>query len=800
MKPIIIIGGGAVGLSVAYHLAKRGCRNIKLLERNQLSSGTSWHAAGIVGPLRATPNMTRLAMYAGELFPTLEQETSQSTGYRLTGGYWLAREPERMDELHRIAALGNHFGLTVTTCSVKETQQQLPYLDLSGHSGSISVAEDANVNPVDLCVAYSRAAKALGVEILENTSVTRIVTEGDKVTGVQLSDGTTIKTDKVALCGGAWSKPLAEQAGLPLPLQAVEHMYVVTEAMSGLPDPFPVIRDLDTGIYIKGDSGGKLVIGGFEPDAKCWDAFGSNGNVPFLELSEDWDQFMPFLEAAIALCPQLESAGIQHFMNGPESFTMDTKPLIGLAPQVDGLFVAAGMNSVGIMSSAGVGRVLADWMTDGEAPMDLWEVDVARADPLQCGDAYIKDRMKEAVSDQFTVHWPFKQPTTGRGLRKSVLHDKWQLQGAVIGLTAGWERGLWYAQTPAEQHLPYSVDQQHWQTIAQREAAMLLHGTALLDLTPFSKFDISGTDACQFMQQLVCSNANVENGTIVYTQILNDKGGIEADITVSRITADHYRITSGAATRWRDLALLNRQASGYSVRITDTTEKEAVIGVMGHGSRALLAPLLNDTLQSFNFGTFRQVRIAGCTVTASRISYVGELGWELGISNDHAGHVFDRLIQAGARPMGHYALDSCRIEKGFRHWGHDIGPDISPLQAGLGFVVDWSKDFTGKAALLNQKEQGLTTRLCLFSIEGQPLMLHDEPIWEAGKVVGLTTSGTLGVRTNLTLAFGFIDIARNETLTQTAQRQFEIQVAAKHYKAKVLEQVPYDPSGRRMRS
>lgn len=796
MRKIVIIGGGAVGLSLAYHLTKTAAASVTLLERGSLTSGTSWHAAGIVGPLRATPNATRLAMYAGELFPKLEAESGLSTGYRRTGGYWLARDPARMDELQRIAALGRHFGLHPTITGPEGVT--VPGLDLTGVTGAMAVEEDANVNPVDLCMAYARLAKAQGAQIREGARVDRILTEGSRVTGVLLADGEVIKADQVALCAGAWSKRLADPLGVALPLQAVEHMYVVTEAMPLMPHPFPVLRDLDRGIYIKGDAG-KLVIGGFEPNAKCWDAFGPSGDRPFLELPEDWEQFTPFMEAALALIPGLADVGIQHFMNGPESFTTDTKMLLGEAPATDGLFVAAGMNSVGVMSSAGVGRVLADWMLAGHAPMDLWEVDIARADPLAAAAAHVETRMEEAVADAFALHWPFRQPKAGRGLRKSALHAEWEAAGAVFGLTAGWERGLWYAQTPAERALPLSVGAQPWYPIAVREAAQMAAGVALLDLTPFGKFDIAGPDALPFLQQITTANMDVAPGRAVYTLMLNVMGGIEGDVTVRR-AADHFRLVSGAATRWRDMAWLRRRAAGFDVTITDATEAESVIGVMGAGARALLAGLSPDDWQDFAFSTAREVVIAGQSCLAQRVSFVGELGWELYIPNAFAPAVFRALRAAGAAPLGHYALDACRIEKGFRHMGHDLGQDISALEAGLGFTIDWSKDFIGKAALEAQRMAGLRRRLVLFDLPDHPLVLHDEPIRDSGRVVGLTTSGARGARTGKTLALGLIDIAPGETPQATALRQFTIEIAGKHYAALALTRPPFDPSGERMKA
>ena len=796
MPQVIIIGGGAVGLSVAYHLGRGGAKDVTLLERNQLTSGTSWHAAGIVGPLRATAAMTRLASHARTLFPRLEDETGMSTGYRRTGGYWLARVPERMDELKRICAVGRHMGLTPSIVTAQ--QVDVAQLALQDHVGALMVPEDANVNPVDLCMAYARAAKNHGVTIRENTGVRRILTKHGRATGVELSDGSTLAAEKIVLCAGAWSKKLADDVGIALPLQAVQHMYIVTEPMPGLPNPFPVVRDLDRGIYVKGDAG-RLVIGGFEPEAKVWDAYGPEGDRAFLEMPEDWDQFGPFMEAALALIPQLADTGIQRFMNGPESFTADTRPYIGETPEIDGLYVAAGMNSVGIMSSAGIGDVLADWIMTGEEPRDLWGVDIARADPKAAEPAHLRERMREAVSDLFAVHWPFRQPGAGRNLRTSPLHDRWAAQGAVFGLTVGWERGLWYAAHESERDLPYSVTgTQPWRPLAEREAAEMQHGAVLLDLTPFTKIDVIGPGALPLLNHLAAAQMDVAESRAVYTPLLNAKGGIEADVTVTRLGADAFRIISGAATRRRDLALLRRAARGRDVTIADRTEDFCVIGVMGAAARRILSSLSRDDWAGFPFSTARNVIIAGVDCVATRISYVGELGWELTIANPLAPLVFDALIAAGARPMGHYALNGCRIEKGYRHWGHDLGPEITPLEAGLGFTIDWSKDFCGKTALERQKQQGITQRLVLLSLDGNPLVVHDEPVLEDGRVVGLTTSGARGVRTGLTLALALVTISPGETAAQTAARRFEVDIAGTAYTATVLSKPPYDPRGERM--
>ncbi|MEM8792464.1 MAG: FAD-dependent oxidoreductase [Pseudomonadota bacterium] len=788
MARIVIIGGGAIGLSLAYHLGKRGAGEISVLERHQLTSGTSWHAAGIVGPLRATPVMTRLAMAALEVFPELEAETGMSTGYRRTGGYWLARDPARLDELHRIADLGAVLGLSPQMIEARDVP--LPMLDLSDHVGALHVPEDANVNPVDLCMAYARAARDRGVEIREEARVDRLLTKQGRVEGVALADGSRIEADRVVIATGAWSRELAATAGVALPLQAVEHMYVVTEPIADLPTPFPVIRDLDRGLYIKGDTG-KLVIGGFEPNAKCWDAYGPEGDRAFLEIAEDWDQFAPFMEAALTLCPALETAGIQHFMNGPESFTSDTRPLVGQT-EVDGLFVACGMNSVGVMSSAGIGRALADWIADGHPPMDTWEFDVARVDPATASPAHMKERMEEAVSDLFAMHWPYKQPKAGRGLRKSALHDRWAEAGAHFGVTGGWERGLWYG--PPQ---PYSVGAQGWWPIAAAEAAEMAEGTVLIDLSPFTQIDISGSGAREALNWLATAQVDVETGRAVYTQLLNALGGIEMEVTLTRTGPDAFHLTSGAATRARDLAYLRRNLP-YRLRIDDVTEDYCVIGAMGAGSRRLLQGL--GDLPDIAFGHAAEAEIAGVQCRATRVSFVGELGWELTVPAADAPRLFDALRGAGATPLGHFALEGCRIEKGFKHWGHDLGPEVTPIEAGLSFTIDWNKDFIGKAALESQRVKGVRQRLVLMQIEGDALMLHDEPVFEAGRFVGLTTSGARGPRTGLNLCFAMVKTAPGEALAETCARDFSVRVAGRDYPATPLPRPPFDPKGERMRA
>ena len=789
---VIVIGGGAIGLSTAYHLAHRGAGKILLLERNQLTSGTSWHAAGIVGPLRATPNMTKLASYAIKLFPHLKQETGQETGYRKTGGYWLAREEHRHDELYRIAAVGRHFGLNPEMIDNQTLQTALPCLNTKGISLTMAVPEDGSVNPVDLCMAYAKGAKQMGVKIREGALVERLLKSGDCVTGVELKNGQKIKSGVVVLATGAWSKPLAETAGLKLPLQPVEHMYIVTEPHDEFID-FPVLRDLDHNYYIKGDAG-KLLIGVFEPNATCWDAFGPQGDTPFLEMAENWDWFTPYMEKALALIPSLSDVGIQFYMNGPESFTVDTKPLIGAAPDQDGLYVAAGMNSLGIMSSAGVGKTLAEWIVDGTPQDDVWEVDVARVDPLAADDQHLKHRMGEAVSNLMDMHWPYKQPIHGRDLRRSSLHEHWANDGAHFGVTASWERPLWFSKNDHELKLQYSVGPQPWWPITQREAATMEDGAVLLELTPFAKFDLSGKRASAALDLLASANLNFPRGTAIYTPLLNEKGGIEADVTIVERANEHFRVTSGATTRWRCRGWLRRNLP-RDVIIKDVTEDLASIGLMGAASRSILQEL-DPAWSDIGFRHVTTIDIKGITCIATRLSFVGELGWEIEIPMKDAPQVYVELRYKGAKPMGLFAIDGCRLEKGFLHWGYDIGPKITPLEAGINFTINWDKDFIGKSALLSQRQNGLKNRLVMLEVSGMPLLLHDEPVLEDGRVIGFTTSGGYGPRTGLHLAFAYVAMSDKPL----PERRFHVNVAGQLYSAIARIEPVFDPKQKRMRS
>jgi len=794
---VVIVGGGAIGLSVAYHLGHLGVKDVVLLERHQLTSGTSWHAAGIVGPLRASMNLTVLAKYAVELFQKLEAETGQATGYKQTGGLWLAQNQHRLTELKRICAMGDRSGLDTKIMSPREIKNRFNLLNTDDLCGGMWVEQDGQVNPVDLCMAYAKGAKANGVSIRVNSTVTNVESKQGAVNAVCLEDGTRIECDKVINCAGAWAKQLGELSGVKIPLIACEHIYVVTEPIAQLPQPMPIVRDLEGGVYIKEDSG-KLVLGTFEANPKHWQS--NTNDEPYLMFNEDWDHAQPMLEAGMHRLPVIGEHGITHFMNGPESFTPDTKQIMGEAPELKNYFVAAGFNSIGIMSSAGVGKVMAEWIRDGEAPIDLWEVDITRLDPLMSNDDFLIKRLPESVFNQFDIHWPNKQYKTGRDLRRSPWHGLLLDEGAIFGAPTGWERPLWYALEDNEQSIQYSYGEQNWWSAARREALHCQQHVSLFELSPFSKIEISGDAVVGFLQRLCCSDIDIAVGSVKYTLMLNPHGGIEAEVTLTRISLNTFWLTSGAATRFKDLFWVKRRLGKEDVLIRDITEERAVLGLMGPRSRALMQSLSDDDFSDdgFAFSSFRQITIASSEVIATRLSFVGELGWEISIPVSQAQKVYAEVVKAGQAfnlsHAGHFCLDSCRLEKNYLHWGHDMGSEETPFEVGLGFAVHLNKvdEFIGKLALIKQKKCGWTRQLLLCEVLAENvLILHDEPVYQNDKIVGHCTSGGIGFRTNKTLCFIMVKKDIGATISSLSSHAYQIEVAAEKFNLRVLEKPPY---------
>ena len=806
---IVVIGGGVIGLGVAYHLGRRGADEVLVLERNELTSGTSWHAAGIIGPLRATLAATRLAVCAAELFAELEAETGQATGYVRTGGVWLAQTEERMRELACIAGVGERMGLGVSMPSGPELKERCPLLEVDDLRGGLWVEEDGQANPVDVCMAYAKGARANGVRIEQNAAVHAIETRGRRIAGVVLDDGRRVRCDTLINCAGVWAPAIGAMLNEPAAVQAVSHMYVVTSPVPGLPSPCPIVRDLDARIYLKGDAG-RLVLGGFEPDAKSLDARDASLAAPFVELPEDWDQFEPFLHAALHRVPDLQRIGIQHFMNGPEAFTPDTRPLFGRVPGFDGYYIAAGFNSLGIVSSAGIGQAMAECVLDGRPAFDLWEIDAARFDRHAAAPAGLRDRMREAVANQFDMHWPGKQPTSARGVRRTVLHDALARHGAVFGQLAGWERPLWFARDPSEAKAEYSYGAQPWWPYAAREGQAAAARVALFDLSPFTKIDVKGRGALDAMQRLCVSDVDLPPGRTAYTQMLNERGGIEADVTVARLDEGTWRIVSGAATRRKDLDWVRRNG-GNRIGVFDATSAEAVIGLVGPDSRALLQSLSESDLggPALPFGSAREVDVAMAWVRVARASYAGELGFEIFCPTEAAPHVHEQITKAGPEwglvHAGMYCLDGCRLEKGFPHWSHDVGSDDTPLETGLAWCIDWSKAdrFIGGKALVEQRARGVSRRRLLLEVPfdgAPPLLLPDQPVYRDGEIAGMTTSAGLGPRTGRALAMAWVRCGRGESRPELVARgDYEVASAGCRHRARVLARPPYDPAGVRIR-
>jgi 4-methylaminobutanoate oxidase (formaldehyde-forming) len=806
---IVIIGGGIVGVSVAYHLAKRGATDVVLLERRQLTCGTTWHAAGLIGQLRATFNLTRLAQYTAQLYSGLEAETGQATGFRQSGSLAVAATAARLEELKRGASMARSFGLEVDVLSAREAAQMWPLLEAADLAGAVYLPKDGRTNPVDTTQALARGAKSRGVRILENCAVTGINTAAGRITGVRTAQG-DVRAKVVVNCGGMWARDIAGWVDACVPAHAAEHFYIVTQPLPGLPPGLPVLRDADGCSYFKEDAG-KLLVGWFEPQAKPWGMRGIPETFCFESLPQDLAHIEPLFAAAMHRVPALESAGVQLFFNGPESFTPDDRYLLGECPEVQGLFVAAGFNSIGIQSAGGAGKVLADWIVDGHPPMDLWDVDVRRCMPFQRNRKYLHDRTVESLGLLYAMHWPFRQPEAARGVRKSALHDRLAAQGACCGEVAGFERANWFAPEGIQPQYEYSYARQNWFEYSAAEHRCVREQVGLFDLSSFAKFTVQGRDAARCLNRICAADVDVPVGKIVYTPWLNERGGIEADLTVTREAQDRYLVVSSCATQIRDFDWLRKHLpEDARCAALDVSSGLSVLALMGPRSRSLLGSLTDTDLSNaaFPFGTSRIIDLGYARVRASRITYVGELGWELYIPAEFVQSVHDEITtrgrEFGLRPAGYHALNSLRMEKAYRHWGHDISPDETPLEAGLGFTVAWSKPggFIGREALLRQREQGVRRRLVNFKLRSaEPLLYHNEPIWRDGQIVGRISSGMFGHTLQRSLGMGYVHNPSGlVTPDWISSGRYEIEIAAERVAADASLQAFYDPRGERIRS
>lgn len=807
---IVIIGGGVVGCSIAYHLTKLGIRDVVLLERKQLSCGTTWHAAGLVGQLRATRNLTELAKYTTDLLFSLEKETGQSTGFKQNGSISVALTTERMEELQRGASMANNFGLTVDILSPQDILAKYPYLSLDKVVGGVFLPKDGQCNPVDVTQAYAKGARMGGAKVLENIKVQRILTENRRAVGVVTDQG-DIRSSTVVIAAGMWSHELGRQTGVNLPLHAAEHFYVVTEPIKGLPGTLPVLRIPDEWAYYKEDAG-KILLGCFEPKSKPWGMQGIREDFCFDSLPEDMDHFMPVLEKAASRFPLLEITGIQTWFNGPESFTPDNRYLLGEAAEIKDLFVACGFNSIGIQSSGGAGKVLAEWIRDRRPPMDLVDIEVQRMNPFQGTRQYLHDRTVETLGLLYQTHWPYYQYTTARGARRTHFYDVLKQAGAVYGELAGWERPNWFAQPGVKPEYEYSYYHQNWFGCTAAECRATRDAVALYDQSTMTKFMVQGRDALRVLERISCNRIDVPIGKMVYTQWLNDRGGIEADLTITRTGEQEFMVVSAAATHFRDLSYLRNHAEQADhCFVSDQTAGIPMLGVMGPNSRALmqqLAPHTDFSNEAFPFGTSKIIEIGYAQVRASRITYVGELGWELYIPGEFAMHVYERIREAGATHgltmAGMHAMNACRMEKGYRHWGDDVSIEDNNIEAGLSFTVAYDKPvaFIGREALLEERESGIPKRRLLQFrlVDTDRLLYREEPIWVNGKRSGAITSGMYGHRIDASLGMGYVRADEPMTAEWIAAQKFEIEIGWKRYEARAQLAAFYDPKSERVKS
>ncbi|HET6521065.1 MAG TPA: FAD-dependent oxidoreductase [Geminicoccaceae bacterium] len=799
----VIIGGGVIGCSVAYHLTKLGWRDVVLLERRQLTCGTTWHAAGLIGQLRGSHTMTKLARYSAGLYTRLGEETGQPTGFKQNGSLYLARDHERFEEYRRNASMAKSFDLEAHVIDVAEAKRLWPLLNPEGLVGGLFVPSDGQANPVDVALALAKGARTGGARVVEGVRVTGITRRNGRAVGVETDRG-PVAAEVVVNCAGMWAREVGRWAGVNVPLHACEHFYVLTEPFEGVTPGLPVMRDQAGYIYVKEDAG-RLLVGCFEPAAKPWGMDGIPDDFAFGELPEDWEHFEPVMVEAIRRIPALERVGIRKFFCGPESFTPDNRYLLGEAPELPGFFVAAGFNSIGIQSAGGAGRALAEWIAAGHPTMDLWEVDIRRMMPFQGNARYLRERVTETLGLLYADHWPYRQPATSRGARTSPLHARLAARNACFGEVAGWERPNWYAPEGVTPEYRYSWKRQNWFDHAAAEHRAVREAVGLFDLSSFAKFLLQGPDAESVLQRVCANDVAVPPGKIVYTQWLNERGGIEADLTVTRLAEDAFLVVTAAASQVRDLTWLKRHIGDARATVADVTPAHAVLGLMGPRSREVLARATPADLSdaAFPYATAREIELGYALARAHRISYAGELGYELYVPAEFAAHAFDALF--GAAPdiklAGFHALNSLRLEKGYRHWGHDITDHDTPIEAGLAFACALDKDapFIGRDALLRQREAGVARRLVQFALEDpEPLLYHNEPIWRDGMLVGRLTSGAYGHTLGRAIGMGYVEHPDADAAFVVSGR-FELEIAGERYPAAAGLRAWHDPAGERLR-
>ena len=805
---VVIIGGGIVGCSTAYHLARLG-EEVTLLERKKLTSGTTFHAAGLVGQLRTSANVTQLLGYSVDLYKRLESETGQATGWKMNGGLRLACNPERWTEVKRQATTAHSFGLDMQLLTPQEAQDLWPLMDIGDVVGAAFLPTDGQANPSDITVSLAKGARMAGAQIVEETKVLSIDIQDGVVRGVITAAG-RIACEKVVVCAGMWTRPFCAAHGVNVPLVPVEHQYIVTDRVEGVTPTLPTLRDPDRLTYWKEEVGG-LVMGGYEPNPKLW----RDGTLPegfhFTLLDNDFDHFTPIMEQALGRVPALEKTGIKQMINGPESFTPDGMFILGEAPEQPGLFVGAGFNAFGIASGGGAGMCLAEWVAKGEAPFDLWPADIRRFGRPHFDTDWIRKRTYEAYGKHYTMAWPSEEHHSGRPCRRSPLYETLKADGAVFGEKLGWERPNWYADT-ASGEVPediYTYQRPNWHGPVGREHRACREAAVLIDQTSFAKFALKGPDAEAALQWIASNDVGRPVGSLTYTQMLNDRGGIECDVTVARRARDEYYIVTGTGFATHDFNWITRNIpSGMNVQLFDMTSANAVLSLMGPRARDILQVVTRADLSNaaFPFGTAQVIGIAGCPVLALRVTYVGELGWELHFPVEYAASVYAALHEAGRphglRNAGYRAIETLRLEKGYRAWAADIGPDHTPDEAGLGWAVKMKSGipFRGREAVAAQRAAGVKKRMATFTAAPEVILYGRETIYRNGQRVGWLSSGGYGHTVGRAIGMGFVRDPAGVTAGFVLSGNYELEVASERVPCTVTLDPLWDPAMARVKA
>ncbi len=801
----IVVGGGIIGCSTAYHLAKLG-HEVLLMERARLTSGSTWHAAGLVGQLRSNANITKLLGYSITLYDQLEAETGLATGWKMNGGLRLACNEERWTEVKRQATTAHSFGLDMQLLTPKEAQELWPLMEIEDVLGAAYLPTDGQANPSDITLALAKGARNSGAKLIENCPVTEILIEDHKLAGVRTPEG-DVRCEKLVLCCGQWTRELARTIGVTVPLVSIEHQYMITEPF-GVPSDLPTLRDPDRLTYYKEEVGG-LVMGGYEPNPISWATDGIPEPFDFQLLESNFDHFEQIVDLALPRVPKLQEAGIKQLINGPESFTPDGNFILGEAPELANIFVGAGFNAFGIASAGGAGMALAEWVAKGEAPFDLWPVDIRRFGRPHTQTDWVRARTLEAYAKHYTMAWPSEENESARPSRRSPLYDMLQDAGAVFGEKLGWERPNWFAASDELAQDVYSFERPNWHNAVGREHKAARTTAALFDQTSFAKFVLKGPDAEAALGWIAANRVDRPVGSVIYTQMLNDRGGIECDLTCARTAPDEFYITTGTGFATHDFDWIQRNIPhGMNAQLFDVTSASSVLSLFGPRARDILSATTQDDVSNsgFPFATTRRIGIAGCPVLALRITYVGELGWEFHVPSEYARTVYNALHAVGAehglRDAGYRAIETLRLEKGYRAWGSDIGPDHTPDEAGLGWAVKMREttEFRGRRALQAQRENGITKMLALFSTSGDTILHGRETIYRNGERCGWLSSGGYGHTLGLSIGLGYVRNAEGVTQDYVLSGEYELEVATKTVDAKVSLSPLYDPTMSRVKN